>query len=72
LTGTAYVGLTVPLAPTNIDMLSWFAEEERDACGSCGERASVTVQDALASFCLACGAITLDGIRIDLERQLLV
>jgi hypothetical protein len=40
-------------------------------CGSCGERASVTVQDALASVCLACGAITLDGIRIDLERRLL-
>jgi uncharacterized protein with ACT and thioredoxin-like domain len=51
-------------------MLAWFTEAERDMCGSCGKRASVTVADALAAFCLACGAITIEGVRFDVDRRL--
>jgi hypothetical protein len=51
--------------PTNVDMLAWFSEDERHVCGSCGERACVTLPDALASFCLACGAVSINGVRID-------
>lgn len=52
-------------ATTNLDMLAWFSEDERSTCAACGMQARVSLSDALASFCLACGAITLDGIRID-------
>lgn len=54
---------------SNLDLLEWFAEEERQLCGYCGERASVTLPDAQASFCLVCGAVTIDGLRIDVERR---
>jgi hypothetical protein len=56
--------------PTNLDMLAWFDEHERAECGACGARACVSLPDAEASFCLACGAITLDGIRLDGDRRL--
>lgn len=56
--------------PSNEDMLAWFSEDERDQCGSCGEKACVSVPHALASFCLACGAITLKGVRIDMNDRL--
>ena len=52
------------------DMLGWFTEEERNECGSCGEHACVSLEGALASFCLACGAVTVDGVRIDVDRKL--
>ena len=50
---------------TNLDMLDWFEKDERHDCGSCGARTAVTLPDAPASFCLSCGAITVDGCRID-------
>jgi hypothetical protein len=54
---------------TNRDLLPWFSEEERTACASCREDSCVTLPDATASFCLACGAITVDGTRIDPVRE---
>lgn len=55
---------------SNTDMLSWFSEEERHACGSCGEKACVSLPGAVASFCLACGSITVEGVRIDRNGRL--
>ena len=54
-------------AHTNVDLLAWFSDDEREACSKCGERARVTLPDALASICLACGAITIDGVELELE-----
>jgi len=51
--------------PTNVDMLAWFSEDETHVCQGCGEHACVTMPDALASFCLGCGAVTVDGVRVD-------
>ena len=51
-------------------MLAWFPEDERHECGACGERACVSLEGVLASFCLACGAVTIDGVRIDADRTL--
>jgi len=53
----------------NIDLLEWFTEDERQLCVYCDERASVTLPDAHASFCLLCGAVTMGGVRIDIERR---
>ncbi len=50
---------------SNTDMLSWFTDEERHVCGSCGEKACVSLPGAVASFCLGCGAVTIEGVRID-------
>jgi hypothetical protein len=36
-------------------------------CESCGESSAVSVPDALASFCLRCGAVTIDGVRLDVD-----
>jgi len=55
---------------SNTDMLAWFSDEEREACSECGERACVSPQRAVASFCLACGAIKVDGVRIDVDGRL--
>jgi hypothetical protein len=55
---------------TNVDMLKWFSDDERRVCGSCGEKACVSLPAALASFCLACGAIVLDGRRIDVDGRI--
>jgi hypothetical protein len=52
---------------TTVDLLAWFSDDEREGCSKCGERACVTLPDALASFCLACGAITIEGVEIELE-----
>ena len=46
-------------------MLAWFTEDETDVCESCREHACVTLPDAQASFCLACGAVTVDTVRGD-------
>ena len=56
--------------PSNVDLLAWFSEKERNVCGSCGERACVSPRDALASFCLACGAVFVDGVRIDADLRI--
>jgi hypothetical protein len=55
---------------SNVDLLAWFSEEERTVCGSCDERACVSLPDAFASFCLACGAVSVDGVRIDAELRI--
>lgn len=52
-------------ARATVDLLAWFSEDERQGCARCGERACVTLPDALASFCLACGAITIDGVALE-------
>jgi hypothetical protein len=58
----------VPL--TNVDLLAWFAEDERHDCAYCGEHARVGLPDALATFCLACGAITVTDVRIDVGERI--
>jgi hypothetical protein len=55
------------VADSNVDLLHWFGEDERDECTSCGECAVVTIPEALASFCLACGAVWLDGKALDVS-----
>jgi hypothetical protein len=55
---------------SNVDLLAWFGEDEREVCLGCGERASVGFPESIASFCLGCGAITIDGVRIDREGRL--
>jgi hypothetical protein len=52
-----------------IDLLAWFSDDEREDCSTCGERTCVTLPDALASFCLACGTITIDGVEIELTTD---
>lgn len=64
-----WAAVPTPLPP-NVDMLAWFDEHERRLCGSCGERACVSVADAFASFCLNCGAISIGGVRIDVDGRL--
>ena len=56
--------------PSNTDMLAWFRDEERHVCDACNQKACVSLPGALASFCLACSAVTLDGVRVDVERRL--
>ncbi len=47
-------------------MLGWFNEEEREECSACGRRACVRLPEGAPSrFCLACGAVWLDGERLD-------
>jgi ribosomal protein S27AE len=58
-----------PSLPRNVDLLAWFSEEEREVCGSCGERSSVSVPDALASFCLRCGVVAIEGVRLDVDGR---
>ena len=59
-----------PSLPRNVDLLAWFREDERQLCASCGERSSVSVPDAFASFCLGCGAVAIDGVRVDVDGRL--
>lgn len=58
--------------PSNRDLLDWFSEDERGVCSSCGERACVSLPRVSAHFCLACGAVTIAGMRIDMNREILV
>ncbi|HZR95870.1 MAG TPA: hypothetical protein VFA56_09255 [Gaiellaceae bacterium] len=58
------------VASTNLDLLGWFDEDERAQCGTCGERACVSLPEAKAAFCLACGAVHIDGVRIDVDRRI--
>jgi hypothetical protein len=55
---------------TNVDFLAWFSEDERHPCSVCGERTRVTLPDALAAFCLACGTISIDGVPIEISPEL--
>ena len=59
-----------PSLAGNVDLLTWFSEEERQVCEDCGERSSVSLPEAVASFCLRCGAITIDGVRIDVDGRI--
>jgi hypothetical protein len=59
------VGALTEASSSNVDMLAWFSEGERHVCRSCKENACVTLPGVLAAFCLACGAIWVDGVRID-------
>ena len=59
-----------PSVPRNVDFLAWFSEDERQACEGCGERSVVGVPEAVASFCLHCGAVTIDGVRVDIDGRL--
>jgi hypothetical protein len=54
---------------SNVDLLAWFSEEERQVCAACGERTAVTVPEAVASFCLRCGAVMIEGLRIDIDDR---
>jgi hypothetical protein len=56
---------------TNEDLLAWFGDEERDVCNVCGKKACVGFPNVPASFCLACDAITVDGVRVDADRRLI-
>lgn len=58
--------------PSNRDMLEWFSEEERNVCTYCGERGCVSLPHVSAHFCLACGAVTVAGMRLDVNREILV
>jgi hypothetical protein len=51
-------------------MLAWFSEGERHVCGRCGERACVSLPEAVASFCLACGGVSVNGVRIDSDLRI--
>ncbi len=67
----SYLDVTVAQSPfPNQDLLAWFSEDEKEICVSCGERTAVSLPDALASFCLACGAVSIDGVRIDRTLRL--
>jgi len=46
-------------------MLAWFGEDETHVCGTCGAHAYVIPPDAIASFCLACGTVLVDGVPMD-------
>ena len=54
---------------TNLDLLEWFDEEERKFCRGCGQRSAVQLPEARALFCLACGAVEVDGVRLDLNGR---
>lgn len=54
---------------TNLDLLEAFSEDERGECSACGERACVKLREAPASFCLACGAVHVGGMRLDVGRK---
>jgi hypothetical protein len=55
---------------SNTDMLGWFGDDERHVCDACQESACVSLHGALASFCLSCSAVTLDGRRLDVDRRI--
>ncbi len=63
--GRSYRGRSVNQPPSNVDLLAWFGDDERNVCSQCGVQACVSLPDVPAHFCLACGAITIAGIRLD-------
>ena len=57
----------MPAEPlTNVDLLEWFSEDERELCSDCGEKACVSFPGLHAAFCLACNAVKVAGERIPL------
>jgi hypothetical protein len=52
---------------SNRDLLEWFSDDERHVCSVCKERACVSLPEVTASFCLACGAIHVGGVRLDID-----
>lgn len=58
--------------PSNRDLLAWFDEDERSVCSACRERACVSLPNVSAQFCLACGAVTIAGMRMDVDREIRV
>lgn len=52
---------------TNLDLLAWFSEDEREVCSDCGERACVSFPEANVAFCLGCGTVKVDGRRIEVR-----
>ena len=68
--GRTASGTVTEAGPSDVDMLAWFSEGERQVCGSCGEKARVSLPDGFASFCLACGAVWADGVRIDVSPRI--
>jgi hypothetical protein len=59
-------------ADSNRDLLEWFSEGERGRCTSCAEHACVTLPGVAAHFCLACGAVTIAGMRLDTNREIAI
>jgi len=55
----------------NTDLLHWFDEDETSQCPACRARACVTAPKALAAFCLHCGAVWIDGERLDVDGKIL-
>jgi len=64
------MGHEAPSAPSNIGTLAWFIEGERHVCGSCDMKACVSLSEATSSFCLACGAVSIEGVRVDVDRRI--
>ena len=65
------VEVAVAVQPTNLDLLAWFDQTEREHCPACGKRAVVGVEDApLFRVCLGCSAVWVQGKRIDERRRL--
>ena len=63
--------MSEPRSSGNVDLVDWFDEDERVICESCGEGAAVTMAaETTASFCLHCGAISIDGAQINLDGRL--
>ena len=52
------------------DLLESFSEDERGVCSACGERACVSLPQVPAHFCFVCDAVTIAGIRIDVNREI--
>lgn len=50
---------------SNTDLLRCFDEEELHLCGACREKARVAFPEVAGSFCLACDAITIEGVRFE-------
>jgi hypothetical protein len=55
---------------SNLDLLEPFDEDERAECPSCRQKACVSLPETAACFCLACGAVTIGGLRLDVGREI--
>jgi hypothetical protein len=55
---------------SNVDLLTWFEDDERTRCEACGRLTCVTVAGAPGfCVCLACGGVWVDGNRVDVARR---
>ena len=55
---------------TNVDLLAWFSEDEREVCSECGKKACVSFPGLKAAFCPACNAVKVDGEQITLGQAI--